>query len=148
MCPSESPWLEIEPLQRLRRHRAERAERVLQNALREQYNLGQQIEQARTEVEQACQFESRQRSALLARFRGQVMCPRALSGWGEDERKASARTARQEGVLQCLLEQQRLATSHVESARRHTAGCQRKVEKLREFLLLLAEEGPWPVHQQ
>ena len=63
---------ETRALERLRGHRAERAERVLQKALSEQRALNLCVEQARMDVEQARDHENSQQIVLLNRYRGPV----------------------------------------------------------------------------
>ena len=130
-------------LERLRGHRAERAERVLQKVLSEQRALNLCVEQARMDVEQARDHENSQQIVLLNRYRGQVVSFQVLSGWNEALHKVSAHTAEQQNILQSLLERQRHEAVSVERARKHVAESQRQVEKLRELSLLLAEEGVW-----
>jgi hypothetical protein len=134
---------ETRALERLRGHRAERAERVLQKALSEQRALNLCVEQARMDVEQARDHENSQQIVLLNRYRGQVVSFQVLSGWNEALHKVSAHTAEQQNILQSLLERQRHEAVSVERARKHVAESQRQVEKLRELSLLLAEEGVW-----
>ena len=134
---------ETRALERLRGHRAERAERVLQKALSEQRALNLCVEQARMDVEQARDHENSQQIVLLNRYRGQVVSFQVLSGWNEALHKVSAHTAEQQRILQSLLERQRHEAVSVERARKHVAESQRQVEKLRELSLLLAEEGVW-----
>ena len=67
-----------------------------------------------------------------------------LSGWDEALRKGAAHTAQQVDAWQSLLEQQSHADATVERARKQASECQRQVEKFREMLLLLAEEGACP----
>ncbi|MBJ2257539.1 hypothetical protein [Pseudomonas psychrophila] len=138
---------ETRALERLRGHRAERAERVLQKALSEQRALNLCVEQARMDVEQARDHENSQQIVLLNRYRGQVVSFQVLSGWNEALHKVSAHTAEQQRILQSLLERQRHEAVSVERARKHVAESQRQVEKLRELSLLLAEEGVWPRDQ-
>jgi len=138
---------ETRALERLRGHRAERAERVLQKALSEQRALNLCVEQARMDVEQARDHENSQQIVLLNRYRGQVVSFQVLSGWNEALHKVSAHTAEQQNILQSLLERQRHEAVSVERARKHVAESQRQVEKLRELSLLLAEEGVWPRDQ-
>lgn len=138
---------ETRALERLRGHRAERAERVLQKALSEQRALNLCVEQARMAVEQARDHESSQQIVLLNRYRGQVVSFQVLSGWNEALHKVSAHTAEQQRILQSLLERQRHEAVSVERARKHVAESQRQVEKLRELSLLLTEEGVWPRDQ-
>ena len=141
---------ETRALERLRGHRAERAERVLQKVLSEQRALNlcveqarMDVEQARMDVEQARDHENSQQIVLLNRYRGQVVSFQVLSGWNEALHKVSAHTAEQQNILQSLLERQRHEAVSVERARKHVAESQRQVEKLRELSLLLAEEGVW-----
>lgn len=134
---------ETRALERLRGHRAERAERVLQKVLSEQRALNLCVEQARMDVEQARDHENSQQIVLLNRYRGQVVSFQVLSGWNEALHKVSAHTAEQQRILQSLLERQRHEAVSVERARKHVAESQRQVEKLRELSLLLAEEGVW-----
>lgn len=134
---------ETRALERLRGHRAERAERVLQKVLSEQRALNLCVEQARMDVEQARDHENSQQIVLLNRYRGQVVSFQVLSGWNEALHKVSAHTAEQQNILQSLLERQRHEAVSVERARKHVAESQRQVEKLRELSLLLAEEGVW-----
>ncbi|KAB0490509.1 hypothetical protein [Pseudomonas psychrophila] len=138
---------ETRALERLRGHRAERAERVLQKVLSEQRALNLCVEQARMDVEQARDHENSQQIVLLNRYRGQVVSFQVLSGWNEALHKVSAHTAEQQNILQSLLERQRHEAVSVERARKHVAESQRQVEKLRELSLLLAEEGVWPRDQ-
>lgn len=138
---------ETRALERLRGHRAERAERVLQKVLSEQRALNLCVEQARMDVEQARDHENSQQIVLLNRYRGQVVSFQVLSGWNEALHKVSAHTAEQQNILQSLLERQRHEAVSVERARKHVAESQRHVEKLRELSLLLAEEGVWPRDQ-
>ncbi|EPJ94371.1 MULTISPECIES: hypothetical protein [Pseudomonas] len=138
---------ETRALERLRGHRAERAERVLQKVLSEQRALNLCVEQARMDVEQARDHENSQQIVLLNRYRGQVVSFQVLSGWNEALHKVSAHTAEQQRILQSLLERQRHEAVSVERARKHVAESQRQVEKLRELSLLLAEEGVWPRDQ-
>ena len=138
---------ETRALERLRGHRAERAERVLQKVLSEQRALNLCVEQARMDVEQARDHENSQQIAILNRYRGQVVSFQVLSGWNEALHKVSAHTAEQQRILQSLLERQRHEAVSVERARKHVAESQRQVEKLRELSLLLAEEGVWPRDQ-
>ena len=138
---------ETRALERLRGHRAERAERVLQKALSEQRALNLCVEQARMDVEQARDHENSQQIVLLNRYRGQVVSFQVLSGWNEALHKVSAHTAEQQRILQSLLERQRHEAVSVERARKHVAESQRQLEKLRELSLLLAEEGVWPRDQ-
>lgn len=138
---------ETRALERLRGHRAERAERVLQKVLSEQRALNLCVEQARMDVEQARDHENSQQIVLLNRYRGQVVSFQVLSGWNETLHKVSAHTAEQQRILQSLLERQRHEAVSVERARKHVAESQRQVEKLRELSLLLAEEGVWPRDQ-
>lgn len=138
---------ETRALERLRGHRAERAERVLQKALSEQRALNLCVKQARMDVEQARDHENSQQIVLLNRYRGQVVSFQVLSGWNEALHKVSAHTAEQQRILQSLLERQRHEAVSVERARKHVAESQRQVEKLRELSLLLAEEGVWPRDQ-
>lgn len=138
---------ETRALERLRSHRAERAERVLQKVLSEQRALNLCVEQARMDVEQARDHENSQQIVLLNRYRGQVVSFQVLSGWNEALHKVSAHTAEQQRILQSLLERQRHEAVSVERARKHVAESQRQVEKLRELSLLLAEEGVWPRDQ-
>ena len=138
---------ETRALERLRGHRAERAERVLQKVLSEQRALNLCVEQARMDVEQARDHENSQQIVLLNRYRGQVVSFLVLSGWNEALHKVSAHTAEQQNILQSLLERQRHEAVSVERARKHVAESQRQVEKLRELSLLLAEEGVWPRDQ-
>jgi len=138
---------ETRALERLRGHRAERAERVLQKVLSEQRALNLCVEQARMAVEQARDHENSQQIVLLNRYRGQVVSFQVLSGWNEALHKVSAHTAEQQRILQSLLERQRHEAVSVERARKHVAESQRQVEKLRELSLLLAEEGVWPRDQ-
>lgn len=138
---------ETHALERLRGHRAERAERVLQKVLSEQRALNLCVEQARMDVEQARDHENSQQIVLLNRYRGQVVSFQVLSGWNEALHKVSAHTAEQQRILQSLLERQRHEAVSVERARKHVAESQRQVEKLRELSLLLAEEGVWPRDQ-
>ena len=138
---------ETRALERLRGHRAERAERVLQKVLSEQRALSLCVEQARMDVEQARDHENSQQIVLLNRYRGQVVSFQVLSGWNEALHKVSAHTAEQQNILQSLLERQRHEAVSVERARKHVAESQRQVEKLRELSLLLAEEGVWPRDQ-
>ena len=70
MSLSDDALLATQALQRLRGLRADRADRLLHKALLEQRGLNLRIEQARTAVEQARLHESRQRAALLNRYRG------------------------------------------------------------------------------
>lgn len=133
--------IEIAALQHLRRYRAERAERALHSAQQAQRALGIRIEQSRDMVEQARRHEAQQRDELLGRYRGQVVSPRVLTSWSEQERKVCVATAREEGVLQTLFEQQRQQTVQLEIARKQASECQRQVEKLRELSALLAEQG-------
>ena len=148
MCPSENSLQVIDPLRLLRQHRVDRAERLLHVKRMEQRALSLSIEQARSAVEQARQHECRQQAELTERYQGQAVSPAILSGWGESQRQLSAQTAQQTRALQVLLEQQRLVAIHVESARQYAGECQRKVEKLLELSVLLAEEGQWPGHQE
>ena len=141
MCPSENRPPATEPLRRLRQHRADRAERLLHIKRMELRALGLNIEQAR-------QNENRQQAELTGRYQGQVVSPRTLSGWDESQRQWAAQTAQQASALQALLEQQRVVAIHVESARQYAGECQRKVEKLLELSMLLAEEAGWPSHQE
>lgn len=138
---------ETRALERLRGHRAERAERVLQKVLSEQRALNLCVEQARMDVEQARDHENSQQIVLLNRYRGQVVSFQVLSGWNEALHKVSAHTAEQQRILQSLHERQRHEAVSVERARKHVAESQRQVEKLRELSLLLAEEGVWPRDQ-
>lgn len=138
---------ETRALERLRGHRAEPAERVLQKVLSEQRALNLCVEQARMDVEQARDHENSQQIVLLNRYRGQVVSFQVLSGWNEALHKVSAHTAEQQRILQSLLERQRHEAVSVERARKHVAESQRQVEKLRELSLLLAEEGVWPRDQ-
>lgn len=138
---------ETRALERLRGHRAERAERVLQKVLSEQRALNLCVEQARMDVEQARDHENSQQIVLLNRYRGQVVSFQVLSGWNEALHKVSAHTAEQQRILQSLLERQRHEAVSVERARKHVAESQRQVEKLRELSLLLTEEGVWPRDQ-
>ena len=133
--------IELAALQHLRRYRAERAERAVHAAQRAQQALGVRIEQAHTTVEQARQHEAQQRLELFGRHQGQLMSPRALASWSEQERKVAVATAREEGRLQGLCEQQSQQAEQLESARQHASACQRQVEKLRELSALLAEQG-------
>lgn len=148
MCPSENSPPATEPLRRLRQYRADRAERLLHIKRMELRALGLNIEQARLAVEQARQNENRQQAELTGRYQGQVVSPRTLSGWDESQRQWAAQTAQQASALQALLEQQRVVAIHVESARQYAGECQRKVEKLLELSMLLAEEAGWPSHQE
>lgn len=132
--------LELAALQHLRRYRAERAEHAVHAALRAQRALDVRIEQAQVGVEQARRHEQQQRVALLDRYQGQVVSPIGLTSWSEQERRVSAVTAREEGFLQTLFEQQRQLVTQLESARQQAAECLRQVEKLRELSALLAEE--------
>lgn len=143
MCPFEVCPSEAHALERLRGHRADRAEHVLQKALNEQRALNLRIEQARTAVEQARHHENRQQTVLLNRYQGQVVSLQILSGWNEALHKVSAQTAEQQSVLQSLLECQRHEATNVERARKHVSESQRRVEKLRELSVLLAEEAAW-----
>lgn len=127
MCPSENSPQATAPLRLLRQHRADRAERVLQLKRREQQALSLSIEQTRAAVELARQHESRQQAALAARYQGQLLSPRMLSGWHESQR-------------QVVLD--------VESARQYAVECLRNVEKLEQLSALLAEEAGWPNHQE
>lgn len=147
MSQSEVSLSETRALARLRGHRADRAERMLQQALIEQRALDLRIEQARAAVEQASDRESRQRVELLHRYQGQAVSRHMLSGWNETLHKVSAQTAEQQGVLRSLLERQPHQVSNVERARKQVSASQRQVEKLRELSILLAEEGAWPSHQ-
>ena len=124
MCPSENSPQATAPLRLLRQHRADRAERVLQLKRREQ------------------------QAVLAGRYQGQLLSPRMLSGWHESQRQLAAQTAQQSSALQGLLEQQRQVVLDVESARQYAGECQRKVEKLLELSMLLAEEAGWPSHQE
>ena len=144
MSLSDDSLLATQALQHLRGYRADRAERLLHNALLEQQALSLRIEQTRTAVEQARQHESRQRTALLNRYQGQAVSRQMLSGWDEALRKGAAQTAAQAGALQSLLEQQCRGAANVERARKHASERQRQVEKLHELSTLLAEEGEWP----
>lgn len=135
------PRFEIEALQHLRLYRAERAERALQKAQVSLRALAVQIEKAHTVVERARLYEIQQRDELVSRYQGQVVSPRDLTNWRAQECKVSAATAREDGVLQSLFEQQRLGVAQVESARKQATACQRQVEKLRELSALLAEQG-------
>ena len=143
MSQSEVSLSETRALARLRGHRADRAERMLQQALIEQRALDLRIEQARAAVEQASDRESRQRVELLHRYQGQAVSRHMLSGWNETLHKVSAQTAEQQSVLQSLLECQRHEATNVERARKHVSESQRRVEKLRELSVLLAEEAAW-----
>lgn len=136
-----APRFEIEALQHLRSYRVERAERALQQAQMALRALGVRIEKAHTAVEHARLYEVQQRDELVSRYQGQVVSPRDLTNWGEKERKVSAATAREDGVLQSLFELQRQGVTQVESARKQATACQRQVEKLRELSALLAEQG-------
>lgn len=144
MSLSDDAQLATQALQRLRGLRADRADRLLHKALLEQRGLNLRIEQARTAVEQARLHESRQRAALLNRYQGQAVSRQMLSGWDEALRKGAAHTAQQVDAWQSLLEQQSHADATVERARKQASECQRQVEKFREMLLLLAEEGACP----
>ena len=129
-------------------NRADRAERLLHIKRMELRALGLNIEQARSAVEQARQNENRQQAELTGRYQGQVVSPRTLSGWDESQRQWAAQTAQQASALQALLEQPRVVAIQVESARQSAGECQRKVEKLLEWSMLLAEEAGWLSHQE
>lgn len=132
--------IELAALQHLRLYRAERAEGAVHAAQRALRALGIRIEQAHTIIEQARRHEEQQRVELLGRYQGHAVSPRVLTDWSEQERKVSAATVREEGVLQALLDQQRQQVVQLESARKQAAECQRQVEKLRELSALLTEQ--------
>lgn len=133
--------VEIDALKRLRRHRSDRAGRQLVAAQVAQRALTERIEQARQEVEQARAQEGQQRMVLLNRYQGQVLSPRALAGWSEQERAVSEVTVRQEVALQWLCEQRRRQDEELQQIRLHASKCLRQVEKLRELAELLVGEG-------
>ena len=146
MYPSENSAHVTEPLRLLRQHRADRAERLLHIKRMELRALSLSIEQARSAVEQARQDQTRQQDELTDRYQGQVVSPRILSSWDESQRQWAAQTAQHASALQALLEQQRLVATQVESARQYVGECQRKVEKILQLSVLLAEEARCPGH--
>lgn len=148
MCPSENSAHVTEPLRLLRQHRADRAERLLHIKRMELRALSLSIEQARSAVEQARQDQTRQQAELTDRYQGQVVSPRILSGWDESQRQWATQTAQHASALQALLEQQRVVATHVESARLYAGECLKKVEKLLELSVLLAEEAGCQGHQE
>lgn len=140
MSPPEMFLCEIQALQQLRQHRADRAARQLQRAYMAQRVLSGRIQQARERVEQVRGVETRQCNELLNRHRGQVLSPQALTSWDEDERKLSAQTTQQKAHLQELFDQQARENEQLEQARLQSSICSRQVEKLRELSALLAQE--------
>ncbi|WP_300729757.1 type III secretion protein [Pseudomonas sp.] len=140
MSQSDAITADIEALKRLRGHRADRVTRQLHTAQTAQRALTVRIEQACQDVEQARVDEARQRKALLNRYQGQVLSPRTLAGWSEEERAVSAATARQEGTLQALFEQRQRKEQELQQIRQNASQCLRQVEKLREVAVLLAGE--------
>jgi len=133
---------EIETLKRLRKHRADRAERALLEAKRLQRALQVQIEQARQVLEQTRQQEALQSAQLLSQHQGQVVSLQQLKSWSAEEHLLSADTRREEEQLHELHEQRETYVSNVEQAQQQVTRCLRQVEKLRELSGLLAKENP------
>ncbi|KAA0947067.1 MULTISPECIES: YscO family type III secretion system apparatus protein [unclassified Pseudomonas] len=133
---------EIDTLRRLRRHRADRAERALREAKGAHKALLAKVEQAQEALEQTRLEETRQTAELANQRQGQVVSLQDLKAWGAQERKLSAGTARDEGQLQALYQQQERQVAHINTAQKQVTQCLREVEKLQELAVLLAEETP------
>jgi len=135
MCLSE-----IETLKRLRKHRADRAERGLLEAKRLQRALQAQIGQAGDALEQTREQEARQSAQLLSQHQGQVLSLQQLKSWSAEEHSLSADTRREEEQLHELHGQRQTCVINVEQAQQQVTRCLRQVEKLRELSVLLAQE--------
>lgn len=131
---------EIETLRRLRRHRADRAERSLREAKRAQRALQDQVQQAHAALEQTRQQQVQKTAELVSKHQGQVVSLKDLNAWGNQERSLLAGTAREEGQLRGLYQQQERQVTHVDTAQRQVTQCLREVEKLKELAQLLAQE--------
>lgn len=131
---------EIDTLRRLRRHRADRAERTLREAKRHQQALLAKIQQAQEELEQTRLQEIQKTAELLEKHQGQVLSLSQLKAWGTQERSLSAGTRREEGQLYELHGQREKQVVHIASAQKQVSQCLREVEKLQELSVLLAQE--------
>ncbi|MFO2462320.1 type III secretion protein [Pseudomonas sp. 15FMM2] len=131
---------EIETLRRLRRHRADRAERTLREAKRAQRALQDQVQQAHAALEQTRQQQAQKTAELVSKHQGQVVSLKDLNAWGNQERSLLAGTAREEGQLRGLYQQQERQVTQVDTAQRQVTQCLREVEKLKELAQLLAQE--------
>jgi len=131
---------EIETLKRLRKHRADRAERALLEVKRLQRALQVQIEQAQEVLEQTRQQEALQSAQLLSQHQGQVVSLQQLKSWSAEEHKLSAGTRREEEQLHELHGQREAYEINAEQAQQQVTDCLRQVEKLRELSVLLEQE--------
>ncbi|MBP1127623.1 MULTISPECIES: YscO family type III secretion system apparatus protein [Pseudomonas] len=131
---------ELETLRRLRKHRADRAERVLGKAKRHQRALQLQVEQAQQVLEQTRLQEAQAGAQLLSQHQGQVISFQALKSWNNQERSLSATTQREEAQLQGLHGQQEQQVTEVDLAQKQVTQCLREVEKILELSRLLAQE--------
>jgi multidrug resistance efflux pump len=127
-------------LRRLRKHRADRAERALGEAKRRQRALQVQVEQAQQVLEQTRLQEAREGGELLREHQGQVISFQQLNAWNRQERSLSASTQREEAQLHALHGQQEQQVMHIDSAQKQVTHCLREVEKLWELSRLLVQE--------
>lgn len=141
MSLSDSPLPgELDTLRRLRRHRADRAERALYEARRTHQALLTHIDQARDALERTRLEEAHKSAQLLHQHQGQVLTLQALNSWSAQEQGLCADTRREEEQLQQLHMDSQEQEVQIGSAQRHVTDCLRQVEKLQELSHLLAQE--------
>ncbi|WLH69199.1 YscO family type III secretion system apparatus protein [Pseudomonas sp. FP2309] len=131
---------ELETLRRLRKHRADRAERVLGEAKRHQRALQLQVEQAQQVLEQTRLQEAQQGAQLLSKHQGQVISFQELKSWNTQERSLSASTLREEAQVRGLHGQQEQQVARVDTAQKQVTQRLREVEKLLELSRLVQQE--------
>ena len=133
---------ELETLRGLRRHRADRAERTLREAKRQQQTLVKHIEQAQGALVQRRQQQAEQSAQLLNEHQGQIVTLQTLQSWTAKEHRLCADTRSEEDRLLILHEQQDAQLITVQNAQQQVSQCLRQVEKLQELSTLLTQELP------
>ncbi|PRA26376.1 type III secretion protein [Pseudomonas poae] len=133
---------ELETLRGLRRHRADRAERTLREAKRQQQTLLTHIEQTQGALQYKRQQQAEQSAQLLSEHQGQIVTLQTLQSWSAKERRLCADTRSEEDRLLTLHKQKDAQLIDVQNAQKQVSQCLRQVEKLQELSTLLAEELP------